>query len=335
MICPQGQDHGLRLNPGMKSFFSTIIYRNLTIGKLLFILLIAAVIVLGLSPGIALGMGLVFGLIVNNPYANLSKKLSKYLLQASVVGLGFAMDFQKVLEAGKDGLTYTTITIIATLLLGYLLGKLLGINNVIAYLISAGTAICGGSAIAAISSVIKPSDQQISVSIGIVFVLNAIALFIFPSIGHYYGLSNNQFGVWAAIAIHDTSSVVGASSAYSQEALIIATTVKLARALWIVPLVFLSAFLFKSSSAKLTFPYFILFFFLASIIRTYVPSIAENSKNVLVIAQAGLAVTLFLIGSNVSVASLKQIGIKPLLLGIALWLIVLTASLWATITFLN
>lgn len=319
----------------MKSFFSTTVYRSFTIGKLIFIFLISAIIVLGLSPGIALGIGLIFGLLVSNPYENLSKKLSKYLLQASVVGLGFAMDFQKVLEAGKDGLLYTTITIIATLVLGYLLGKLLRINNVISYLISAGTAICGGSAIAAISSVIKPSDQQISVSIGIVFVLNAIALFIFPSIGQYYGLSDNQFGIWSAIAIHDTSSVVGASSAYSQEALIIATTVKLARALWIVPLVFVSAFLFKSSSAKLTFPYFILFFFLASIIRTYIPAIAENSKNVLVIAQAGLAVTLFLIGSNVSVASLRQIGIRPLVLGIVLWLVVLSASLWAVMTFLD
>lgn len=319
----------------MKRIFSTSIYRSLTISKLIFVLLIIVVIVLGLSPGLALGIGLLFGLVVGNPYSNLSKKLSKYLLQASVVGLGFAMDFYSVIEAGKDGFIYTTITIIATLLLGYLLGKLLKVNNIISYLISAGTAICGGSAIAAISAVIKPSDQQISISIGIIFVLNSIALFIFPAIGHYYGLTDNQFGVWSAIAIHDTSSVVGAANMYGPEALIIATTVKLARALWIVPLVFISAMLFKSQTAKVTFPYFIIFFFIASIIRTYVPAIEANSHNVMVIAKSGLAVTLFLIGSNVSIESVKQIGVRPLVLGVVLWLIILITALWAVITFLD
>jgi uncharacterized integral membrane protein (TIGR00698 family) len=315
----------------MKRIFSTSIYRSLTIGKLVFIFSIIVIIVLGLSPGTALGMGLLLGLVVGNPYSNLSKRLSKYLLQASVVGLGFAMDFKSVMEAGKDGFIYTTITIIATLVLGYLLGKLFRINNVISYLISAGTAICGGSAIAAISSVVKASDNQISISIGIVFVLNTIALFIFPPIGEHFGLTQSEFGIWAAIAIHDTSSVVGAADMYGHESVIIATTVKLARALWIVPLVFVSAILFKSPSAKLTFPYF----FAASIIRTYVPAIEQNSHNVLVIAKSGLAVTLFLIGSNVTVASVKQIGVKPLILGIGLWLIVLVTSLWAVITFID
>lgn len=319
----------------MKSFFNKSVYRDITVGKLFFVLLLTVCIIFNVTPGIALGAGLIVGLLIGNPYGDITKKASKYLLQASVVGLGFAMDFQKVLDAGKDGLLYTTIAILATLVVGYAIGKLLKINNIISYLISAGTAICGGSAIAAISSVIKANDQQISISIGIVFVLNSIALFIFPSIGHYYGLSQNQFGMWAAIAIHDTSSVVGASSHYGTEALVIATTVKLARALWIVPLVFLSAFLFKNNEAKFQFPYFILFFFIASIIRTYVPAIEENTMRMLIIAQFGLMVTLFLIGSNVSISSVKQIGARPLVLGILLWLIVLVSSLWAVITFLH
>lgn len=317
----------------MKVVFDKSIYRNLTISKLIFILLLVTCIVLKLSPGISLGIGLAFGLIIGNPYQNITKKISKYLLQASVVGLGFAMDFHKVLEAGREGLLYTTVTIIITLVLGYLIGKLLRIDNVISYLISAGTAICGGSAIAAISSVVKADEQQISVSIGIVFVLNTVALFLFPVLGHHYGLSQDQFGIWSAIAIHDTSSVVGASSSYGHEALVIATTVKLARALWIVPLVFISALLFKNSSAKITFPYFIIFFFVASIIRTYIPYIEAHSMHVLVIAQVGLAVTLFMIGSNVSISSVKQIGIRPLILGVALWAIVLLSSLFAVISF--
>ena len=319
----------------MKLFFSQSIYSDLTIGKLIFALLLILCLIFNLAPGIALGVGLIFGLVVSNPYKNLTKKLTKYMLQASVVGLGFAMDFHKVIEAGQDGFLYTTFTIAATLLLGFALGKLFRVNSIIAYLISAGTAICGGSAIAAICSVVRANDQQISISIGIIFVLNAIALFIFPAIGHYYGLSQNEFGIWSAIAIHDTSSVVGASSSYGHESLIIATTVKLARALWIVPLVFLSAMLFKNPDTKINFPYFILFFFMASIIRTYVPSIEANSERILIIAKAGLAITLFLIGSNITVESVKQIGVKPLILGVLLWVLVLVSSLWAVKTFLD
>ena len=319
----------------MKLFFSQSIYNRLTIAKIIFALLLIMCLAFNLSPGLALGVGLLFGIAVCNPYENLTRKLTKYLLQASVVGLGFAMDFHKVMEAGKDGFFYTTFTIIATLLLGFALGKLFRINSIISYLISAGTAICGGSAIAAISPVVKANDQQISVSIGIIFVLNAIALFIFPGIGNYFGLSQNEFGIWSAIAIHDTSSVVGASSSYGHESLVIATTVKLARALWIIPLVFLSAMFFKNSGTKIKFPYFILFFFMASIIRTYVPSIEANSERILIIAQAGLAITLFLIGSNISIDSVRQIGIKPLILGVLLWVLVLVSSLWAVKTFLD
>lgn len=303
--------------------------------KIAFILIVVLCIILNLSPGFCLGLGLAFGTLIGNPYLQVTKTITKYLLQFSVVGLGFAMDFHNILEAGKDGLLYTTLTIAGTLLLGFLLGKLMGADNIISYLISTGTAICGGSAIAAVSSVIKANEQQISISIGIVFVLNAIALFIFPLIGEYYGLSQNQFGMWSAIAIHDTSSVVGSSSAYGDEALVIATTVKLARALWIVPLVFLSAFFFKNPGAKVTFPFFILFFFVASLIRSYVPAVEENSERLLIIAKAGLAVTLFFIGTNISIESLKKIGPKPLLLGIIIWAVVLVASLWAVINFLE
>jgi uncharacterized integral membrane protein (TIGR00698 family) len=296
--------------------------------KAAFILVVAIIVIFNFSPGLALALGLFFGIFIGNPYETVTKKITKYLLQVSVVGLGFAMNIHQVLDAGKDGLIYTTVTIALTLLLGYLLGRLMKINNVISYLISAGTAICGGSAIAAISSVVKANEEQISVSIAIVFVLNTIALFIFPVIGHYYGLSQYQFGIWSAIAIHDTSSVVGASSAYGHEAMIIATTVKLARALWIVPLVFLSAAIFKNSDAKFSFPYFILFFFLASVIRTYIPEVEANSERILVIAKTGLAVTLFFIGSSISITSLKKIGIKPLLMGVLLWVVVLLCSLW-------
>ncbi|MEI6816848.1 MAG: putative sulfate exporter family transporter [Bacteroidota bacterium] len=312
----------------MQEFLNQTIYGKLTVIKLLFISLLSTCIVLNLPPAYALGLGLIIGLFAYNPYIHLTKKYTKYLLQISVVGLGFAMDINEVLKAGQSGILYTSITIITTLAAGTILGKLLKVNTVTSYLVSSGTAICGGSAIAAVSPVIKANDQQISVSIGTVFILNAVALFIFPPIGHYLGLTQQQFGIWCAIAIHDTSSVVGAAKQYGDEALNIATTVKLARALWIVPLVFATSFIFKNEKKKVSFPLFILFFIAASILKTYIPMVANNAKELVVVAKVGLSVTLYFIGAGISLKAMKEIGPRPLLQGVILWAFVMATSLY-------
>ena len=252
------------------------------------------------SPPIALALGLALALTIGHPYPQRNAKATKLLLQVSVVGLGFGMNLAKVVEAGRTGVVFTIITIVGTLVLGYLAGRAMNVSRGTAHLISSGTAICGGSAIAAVGPVIDASDEEMSVSLGTVFILNAIALFVFPVIGHQFGLTQNQFGVWAAIAIHDTSSVVGAAAKYGAEALQIATTVKLTRALWIVPLTLVTALLFRKKNAKIAIPWFILFFLLASVVRTYVPA-PQIAWDVLVrIARAGLTVTLFLIGAGLS-----------------------------------
>ncbi len=319
----------------MQDFLHRPLLGKLTPAKLIFIAFLATIIILNLAPHWALLLGLLLGLTSGNPYLNLTRKYTKYLLQISVVGLGFAMDINKVMQAGETGILYTMGTIILTLILGTLIGKALGVNRITSYLVSAGTAICGGSAIAAVSPVVKANDQQISVSIGTVFILNAIALFIFPPIGHYLSLTQNQFGIWCAIAIHDTSSVVGAASSYGHEALIIATTVKLARALWIVPLVLVSSFLFKNEKRKLHFPLFILFFIIASILKTYIPAVADNSDKLLIIAKAGLSATLYFIGAGINKKSLQEIGARPLIQGVLLWMIVLIASLYVVKVFVG
>jgi uncharacterized integral membrane protein (TIGR00698 family) len=247
-----------------------------------------------------------------------------------VVGLGFGMNLQKVVAAGRSGILFTLATIVGTLLIGYALGRALRINRSIAHLISSGTAICGGSAIAAVGPVIGATDEEMSVSLGTVFILNSIALFAFPLIGAALHLTQAQFGIWSAIAIHDTSSVVGAAAAYGAEALQIATTVKLTRALWIVPLTLVTAYLFrKRGTGRVTIPWFILFFLLASVIRTYVPA-PQLAWDVLVrIARIGLTVTLFLIGSALSRKSLASVGFRPLILGVTLWILISAAGLWA------
>jgi uncharacterized integral membrane protein (TIGR00698 family) len=281
-----------------------------------------------ISPPGALALGMLIALTVGNPYAAKTAKATKYLLQASVVGLGFGMDLQKVVAAGRTGLLFTIATIIGTLLLGFVIGRAMNIERTTSHLISSGTAICGGSAIAAVGPVLKASDEQMSVSLGTVFILNSIALFVFPIIGHRLALSQTQFGVWAAIAIHDTSSVVGAAARYGAEALQIATTVKLTRALWIVPLTLGTAFVFhRKSAAKITLPWFILWFLVASLIRTYVASPAWPV--IVTIAKYGLTLTLFLIGAGLSRKSLAAVGIRPLILGVLLWIAISTVSLWA------
>ena len=223
------------------------------------------------TPPVALFLGLIFALVCGQAHPKFNKKTSKYLLQYSVVGLGFGMNLQASLASGKEGMEFTILSVIGTMLIGMFIGrKILKIDRDTSYLISSGTAICGGSAIAAVGPVLKAKDSEMSVALATIFVLNAIALFIFPVLGHWLGLDQQQFGTWAAIAIHDTSSVVGAGAAYGEEALKVATTIKLTRALWIIPLALATSFIFKGSGKKISVPWFIFYFIGAIILNTYV-----------------------------------------------------------------
>jgi uncharacterized integral membrane protein (TIGR00698 family) len=299
--------------------------------KALFIICIGFCLTPFASPAIALLMGLVIAQLTGHPYIHLNHKATHILLQASVAGLGFGMNVHSAIQAGKEGILFTIASITGTLLFGYFIGRWLNIEKKTSYLISAGTAICGGSAIAAISPVIKAEEKQISVALGCVFVLNSIALFLFPVIGHYLNLSQTQFGLWCAIAIHDTSSVVGAASKYGAHALEVATTVKLARALWIVPVSFMSAFIFKNKSKKVSIPYFIILFILAMIANTYIPVVSVISPLVITIAKMGLTLTLFLIGAGLSRKVMLSVGFKPLLQGVVLWMAISVGALYAVI----
>jgi len=274
----------------------------------------------------ALALGLGFGLGFTNPYARQTKSLSKTLLQASVVGLGFGMNLHDVLRAGSSGFVYTALGIAATMIIGVALGRLLKVGSVNGLLISVGTAICGGSAIAAVGPVAGANDEEMSVSLGTVFILNSVALLIFPFIGHSFGLNDQQFGLWAALAIHDTSSVVGATAKYGAGALAVGTTVKLARALWIVPLAVGTA-LVKRRGTRIQWPWFILFFCLAATIRTWFPEGEEAFDLFREIARIGLTVTLFLIGCGISKRTLRTVGARPLAQGVILWVIVGALSL--------
>jgi len=297
--------------------------------KIIFIICVAFCLTPFASPPIALLLGLVIAQIIGHPYLHLNHKATHLLLQVSVVGLGFGMNVHSALQAGKEGVLFTIASITGTLVFGYFMGKWLNIEKKTSFLISSGTAICGGSAIAAISPVIKAEEKQISVALGCVFVLNSIALFIFPAIGHYLNLSQTQFGLWCAIAIHDTSSVVGAASKYGAHALEVATTVKLARALWIIPVTFMATFLFKNQSKKVSIPYFIGLFILAIIANTYIPAVSVVSPYLIIIAKAGLTLTLFLIGAGLSRKVLASVGFKPLLQGVALWVAISATALYA------
>ncbi|MGB2607199.1 MAG: putative sulfate exporter family transporter [Candidatus Sulfotelmatobacter sp.] len=279
------------------------------------------------SPPVALAMGLVFGLAFPHPYGETAKKSSRFLLQASVVGLGFGMNLHQVVHAGRSGFVYTMVGICFALLAGMGLGQLLGVQRVPAFLISTGTAICGGSAIAAVGPITQASDEEMAVALGTVFVLNSVALLIFPAIGGGLKLTQSQFGLWAALAIHDTSSVVGAAAKYGAEALAVATTVKLARALWIVPLA-LGTAMVRGAKAKIQWPWFIGLFCIAAVCNTYLPAGTHAYAIAVKIAKIGLTATLFLIGSGISVKTIKRVGHRPLLQGIILWLLVLVGSLW-------
>jgi uncharacterized integral membrane protein (TIGR00698 family) len=280
-----------------------------------------------ISPPIALTAGIIFGLSVSHPLPADSKDLSRFLLQASVVALGFGMNLHEVIKAGRSGFVYTALGISFALIVGLTLGKFLHVRGNASYLITTGTAICGGSAIAAIAPIIQADEQETAVSLATIFILNSVALIAFPLIGAAQHLSQTQFGLWAALAIHDTSSVVGASSKYGAEALIVGTTVKLARALWIVPFALGTAAV-KRSKSKVKLPWFILLFCLAAVINTYIAQASFFSTTFFTLGRYGLTATLFLIGSSISRASLKKVGWRPLAQGIALWIIVAVTSLY-------
>jgi uncharacterized integral membrane protein (TIGR00698 family) len=280
------------------------------------------------SPAAALAAGIVFGLLLPHPFAPESRDLSRLLLQASVVALGFGMNLHQVVHAGASGFAYTAVSITFAILLGTLLGRMLSVQPKAAFLITCGTAICGGSAIAAIAPITNAGDEDMAVSLGTVFTLNAIALLAFPTIGFALHMTQSQFGLWAALAIHDTSSVVGAAAHYGPQALTVGTTVKLARALWIVPLALVTAAISKSST-RIQWPWFILYFCLAAVANTYVHALTPVFTVFSKLGRSGLTVTLFLIGSGISKATLRKVGVRPMLQGVVLWIIVATLSLWA------
>lgn len=291
--------------------------------KVLFIVL--AILSLSfLSSPLALLAGFIFALFFANPFEKFTQLGIKYILKIAIVGLGFSIHITELEQVGLEGLGFTAISITLILIMGFYLGKRLKIDKKLSFLISSGTAICGGSAIAAVSSVIKPNSYQISVALGAVFILNALALFIFPPIGHFLHMTQDQFGMWCAIAIHDTSSVVGAAMSYGSEALKVATTVKLARSLWIIPISVLAGYIFKSdmSKGKVQIPWFIMFFVLAIFLNSYL-DIPENLIHAISFSSKKLLIfCLFLIGSTLTIQRLKQAGHKPLILAVSIWIFI-------------
>ena len=280
-----------------------------------------------ITPPIALALGLIFGFAFKHPFPTQTRVATKYLLQASVVGLGFGMNLHEVLVAGRSGFVYTALGIGFALALGLWLGRTLKVNHTASILISTGTAICGGSAIAAVAPIIQADHEETAVSLGTIFILNSVALFVFPPLGWALHLTQQQFGLWAALAIHDTSSVVGAASHYGALALTIGTTVKLTRALWIVP-VSIGWALAKHSKTRIQWPWFILFFCIAAVANTYLPAGAHAWQFLSKLGRLGLTATLFLIGSGISLATVKEVGPRPMLQGVLLWIVVATTSLW-------
>lgn len=288
-----------------------------------------SVLCLWITPPVALFLGLLFALLCGSAYPKFNKKISKKLLQYSVVGLGFGMNLQASLASGKEGMAFTIVSVIGTMLIGMFIGhKLLKVNHDTSYLISSGTAICGGSAIAAVGPVIKAKDSDMSVALATIFILNAIALFVFPILGEWLGLSQKEFGTWAAIAIHDTSSVVGAGAAYGEEALLVATTIKLTRALWIIPLALFTSVIYKKERKKINIPWFIFWFIVAVLLNSYVlDNVPKVSEFIYGLARKGLIITMFFIGASLSTDVLKSVGIKPLVQGVLLWLVISVGSL--------
>ena len=321
------------------------------VGKALYWLLLVVMIlplrsIFGLdsepiSPPVALFVGLIFALCFGAPCQKFNKKLSKQLLQASVVGLGFGMNLVQSLKSGAEGMLFTIISVALVMIVGVWLGRRMQIEQKTSYLISSGTAICGGSAIAAVGGVLKANENQMAVSLGVVFILNAIALFVFPPIGRMLGMSDGQFGTWAAIAIHDTSSVVGAGQAYSATACEIATLVKCTRALWIIPLAFFTAYLYRNDASatgktKVAVPWFIVLFVVAMVVNTYTPESLTTTmqpiyQGIAMLAKRMMTVVLFAIGAGLSLKVVRQVGLRPLVLAVVLWIVIGIGSLLVVI----
>jgi uncharacterized integral membrane protein (TIGR00698 family) len=299
----------------------------MNVSKIIYIGAIAVCAMPFIDTPFALLIGIILAQTVQHPFLKINKKLTHILLQASVVGLGFGMNAWQALNAGKQGLVFTIFSILSTITLGLFIGKRMKVENNTSYLISTGTAVCGGSAIAAVSSIIKSNEKQISTALGTVFILNSVALFLFPWIGHLFHLTQHQFGVWAAIAIHDTSSVVGAANKYGSVALQTATTIKLERALWIIPISIISVFIFKSESKKIKIPYFIFLFVLAMLSNTFIPAIHKETSFIVMLSKIGLKITLFLIGSSLSKDLIASVGVKPFVQGVLLWAFISILSL--------
>ena len=295
--------------------------------KIVFLLALILCLSGWVSPPVALSLGIIFGLSIRHPYPHFSRSAARILLQVSVVALGFGMNLHEIVKAGRSGFIYTALGISFSLIVGLALGKFLQIGGNASYLITAGTAICGGSAIAAIGPILHADDEEMAVSLGTVFILNSIALLTFPPIGNALHLTQSQFGLWAALAIHDTSSVVGAAAKYGAQALVVGTTVKLARALWIVPLALVTAAV-KRSKTRVPLPWFILFFCLAAVINTYVPAFGNFDRWAFSAGRLGLTATLFLIGTGISLATVRSVGWRPLLQGVLLWIMVATVTLY-------
>ncbi len=299
---------------------------NLNVHKIVFVA-IAAICATGyISAPIALVAGFLFTLVAGHPMQQLASRVTSWLLKASVVGIGFGMNVQEAISAGREGAWLTIGSITIVLSVGYLLGRWMGIDRRMAHLVASGTAICGGSAIAAVAPAIEAKEEEISISLGVIFLLNSIALIIFPIMGHHLELTQHQFGLWSAIAIHDTSSVVGAAATYGEEALKVATTVKLTRALWIIPISLLSICLFRSKSKKISIPWFILLFVLAMVANS-IFELGSLATGVYHLSKNMLVVTLFLIGSAISVGAIRKTGAKPIVLGVALWIVISLVSL--------
>ncbi len=296
-----------------------------------------------ISAPIALFAGLVFAFIFGIPHPKFNKKFSKFALQASVVGLGFGMNLEKSLQSGAEGMLFTIVSVIGVMVIGVLLGRYMRIDSKTSYLVSSGTAICGGSAIAAVGGVLKANENEMAVSLGVIFILNAIALFIFPPLGHWFGLTQEQFGTWAAIAIHDTSSVVGAGAAYGNEACELATLIKCTRALWIIPLAFFTMWYNRNDKqgegkAKVSIPWFIFLFVLAMIINTYTPAsiigfMRPVYDGLVIAAKQCLVAVLFAIGASLSLKVIKQVGVKPLIQALTLWMVIGAGSLFVIMYF--
>lgn len=305
--------------------------RAATFRDIVFVLAVVLCLTPWVSPPIALAMGFAVAWTIGHPFLHLNRAATKWLLQASVVGLGFGMNAHAALAAGREGVLFTVVSIIGTLVLAFVLGRALGVERKTSHLIACGTAICGGSAIAAVAPVIKAEEKQISVALGTVFILNSVALFVFPVVGHALHLTPDQFGLWCAIAIHDTSSVVGAASKFGDHALGVATTVKLARALWIIPLAIGSAFVFKQKASSVSIPWFIGWFVLALLANSYIPAVQVVGPVIVRIAKVGLTLTLFLIGAGLSRKVLRSVGPRPLVQAVVLWLAIAGGALAAVI----